>query len=196
MLNEYDLLLHWLSSRPLGAASALAITEACVTLAQRTDLWRPDAPQSHWRFRFLGTLHRLGHVEPAGRNKWAVIPPTVLWTAGKSQVGEVHVYGARSTTLWRQLYQTFGDQLQSIPQLNGPALWQFTGTRGEATDLVHALGIEMHEERGEVMLALLPSLAEAIQHLKKGMLPNPGERWKLSLLQKYMWHAAYRSETT
>src|SRR5262245_15461887 len=132
MLNEYDLLLHWLSSRPRGEASILAITDACVTLAQRAGLWKPDAPQHRWRLRFLGTLHRLGHVEPVGRNKWVVIPPTVLWTAGKSQIGVAHVYGARSTTLWNKLCRTFGDQLQGILQSYGPTLWQLTGARDKA----------------------------------------------------------------
>jgi hypothetical protein len=88
------------------------------------------------------------------------------------------MYGARSTTLWQKLHRTFGEQLQSLSQPNGPALWKFTGMRDEATKIACVLGSEIHEERGEGMLASLPSLAEAIQHLKKGTLPNPGERWK------------------
>ena len=95
--------------------------------------------------------------------------------AGKRQAGEAHVYGARSTTLWQKLHQTFGEQLRGISQPNGPMLWQLTGTRDKAIELAHALGSEMHEERGEVMLASLPSLAEAVLYFKDWVLPDPRE---------------------
>lgn len=177
-MNEYDLLLHWLSARPQGEASMSAVTDACLTLAQHTDQWRPDTYKSLWRARFLGTLHRMGHVEPAGRHRWAIIPPIVLWMSGKNEIGEAHLYGARSLTLWNTMQQIFGGQFSRIPQHNGPELWQFTGTRLEAAEFARTIGNEVCQERGDVLLASLPTLVEAMQRLRGGSLSVSREGWQ------------------
>jgi hypothetical protein len=96
LMNEYDLLLHWFSTRPHGEASAVLVGDACAALGQRANELQGSNRQSYWRYHFLDPLYRLGHVEPVGPNKWAVLPPTVLWIGGKHQEGEVHIYGARS----------------------------------------------------------------------------------------------------
>src|SRR5690349_16398904 len=105
LMNEYDLLLHWFSTRPSGKASAVLVTDACTALAQRADVVQSHDRRHQWPWRFLDTLHRVGHVEPSGRDKWAVLPPTVLWVGGKRQEGTAHLYGARSSILQEQLQQ-------------------------------------------------------------------------------------------
>ena len=176
-MNEYDLLLHWFSTRPHGEASAVLVGDACAALGQRANELQGSNPQSYWRYHFLDPLYRLGHVEPAGRNKWAVLPPTVLWIGGKHQAGEVHMYGARSRMLQEQLQKTW-EQFIVVPQNNGPALWKWVGTRADAAELARSIHSELYDERGDVLLATLPSLIEAVQHLRNWQLPATGERWE------------------
>lgn len=181
-MNEYDLLLHWLSARSKGQARIAVLTDACDALAFRmrqnksnTDL---NIRKTHWRHLILGALHRLGHVEPVGRDSWAVVPPTVLWITGQQREGEAHIYGARSRTLWDQLYQQFGDYLSSIPQDHGPELWKFTDTRATAEQLAHTLGSKLYDERGDALVASLPRLADAIRFLRSWDMPVTGDRWE------------------
>jgi len=177
-MNEYDLLLHWFSTRPHGEASAVLVGDACAALGQRANELQGNNRQSYWRYHFLDPLYRLGHVEPVSRNKWAVLPPTVLWIGGKHREGEVHVYGARSRMLQEQLQKTWGQQFIVVPQDNGPALWKWVGTRVDAADLARSTHSELYDERGDVLLATLPSLTEAVQHLRGWQLPATGERWE------------------
>jgi hypothetical protein len=177
-MNEYDLLLHWFSTRPRGEASTVLVTEACTALDQRANETQGNEHQSYWRYRFLDSLHRLGHVEPVGRSRWAVLPPTVLWVGGKRREGEVHLYGARSQILQEQLQKEWRQQFIVVPQDNGPALWKWVGTYAEALELARSVHSELYEERGDVLLAALPRLADAVQHLRDWQLPTVGERWK------------------
>jgi hypothetical protein len=177
-MNEYDLLLHWFSTHPCGEASAVLVGDACAALGQRVNERQGSNRQSYWRYHFLDPLYRLGHVEPVGRNKWAVLPPTVLWIGGKRREGEVHVYGARSRMLQEQLQKTWGQQFIVVPQDNGPALWKWVGTRIDAAELARSIHSELHDERGDVLLAALPRLADAVQHLREWRLPPTRERWE------------------
>jgi hypothetical protein len=177
LMNEYDLLLHWFSTRPRGEASTALVTDACTALAQRANEAQVNERQSYWRYHFLDPLYRLGHVERVGQNKWAVCPPTVLWVGGKRQEGEVHLYGARSRILQEQLQKEWGQQLV-VPQDKGPALWKWMGTRADAIELARSVHSELYEERGDVLLASLPSLADAVQHLHAWQLPTAGEHWE------------------
>jgi len=177
-MNEYDLLLHWFSTRPCGEASTALVTEACTALAQRVNEAQGNEYQNYWRYHFLDPLYRLGHVERVGQNKWAVLPPTVLWVGGKSQEGEAHLYGARSRTLQVQLQQEWGQQFVVVPQDNSPALWKWIGTRADGVGLAHSVHSELYEERGDDILKALPSLAEAVQHLCDCRLPTAGEHWE------------------
>ena len=177
-MNEYDLLLHWFSTRPSGEASAVLVTDACTALAQRAGIVRGYEHQRQWLWHFLGPLHRLGHVEPSGRDKWAILPPTVLWVGGKRQEGEAHLYGARSRILQAQLQQKWGQQFIVVPQDNGPALWKWIGTRADAAEMARSVHSELYDERGEVLLAALPRFADAMQHLHAWRLPTTGEHWE------------------
>jgi hypothetical protein len=177
-MNEYDLLLHWFSTRPRGEASTALVTEAGTALAQRASEAQGNEHQSYWRYHFLDHLYRLGHVEPVGQNKWAVLPPTMLWVGGKRQDGEVHLYGARSRILQEKLQKEWEQQFAVVPQNNGPALWKWVGTRAEAVELARSMRSELHEERGDDILKILPSLADAVQHLRDWQLPTAQERWK------------------
>jgi hypothetical protein len=177
-MNEYDLLLHWFSTRPRGEASTVLVTEACTALDQRANEAQGNEHQSYWRYRFLDSVNRLGHVESVGRNRWAVLPPTVLWAGGKRKEGEAHLYGARSRILQEQLQQEWGQQFIVVPQDNGPALWKWVGTRADAVKLAHSMHSELYEERGDVLLAALPRLADAVQHLHDWQLPTAGVRWE------------------
>src|SRR6266851_5728927 len=178
-MNSYDLLLNWLSARPGGEVSTPLVTDACIALAQRDGVWRAEARQSDWRYYFFDTLHRLGHVEPAGRGKGAVVPPVLLWISGSSRTGEAHLYGARSETLWEWLQKDFGPRLGEISQSNGPALWKFVGPRSEAQTLAQVLNSELHEERGEALLGSLPNLENAVRHFRTWDLPDPREHWEV-----------------
>jgi hypothetical protein len=184
-MNSYDLLLHWLSARPRGAANTTLVTDACIALAQRDGMWRAEARQSAWRSYFLDALHRLGHVEPAGRRKWAVVPPVLLWVSGPTRTGEAHLYGARSTTLWEGLRKDFGPQLGTTPQPNGPALWKFVGQRSEAHALARVVNSELYEERGEALLASLPDLENAVSHFPTWEVPDLREHWEVFRVQRY-----------
>jgi hypothetical protein len=176
-MNEYDLLLHWFSTRPHGEANAVLVGDACAALGQRANELRGNNRQSYWRYHFLDPLYRLGHVEPVGRNKWAVLPPTVLWMGGKRREGEVHIYGARSRMLQEQLQKTW-EQFIVVPQDNGPALWTWVGTRTDAAEMAHSIHSKLSDERGEVLLATLPTLADAMQQLHAWQLPAPGKLWE------------------
>jgi hypothetical protein len=177
-MNEYDLLLHWFSTRPHGEARTALVTDACTALARRANEARGNAYQSYWRYHFLDPLHRLGHVERVGQDKWAVLPPTVLWVGGKRQEGEIHLYGARSRTLQEKLQQEWGQQFMVVPQNSGPALWKWVGPRSDAVELAHSVHSELYEERGNAILEALPSLAKAIQSLGARQLPTTKERWE------------------
>ena len=189
-MNEYDLLLHWLSARPRGQARLPVLTDACAALALRMRQDKSniaqDIQKTHWRRLFLGTLHRLGHVEPVGRDTWAVISTTVLWITGQQREGEAHIYGARSRTLWDQLYQQFGDSLHAIPQDHGPELWKFTGTRAKAEKLAHALGSSLYDERGDALVASLPRLADAIRFFRTWYMPVAGDQWEFFRVHTYL----------
>ena len=140
--------------------------------------------QSDWRYYFFDALHRLGHVEPAGRGKWAVVPPVLLWVSGPSRIGEAHLYGARSETLWEWLQKDFGPQLRAIAQPSGPALWKFVGPHSEAHTLARVLNSELHEERGEALLASLPNLGNAVPHFRTWDVPDPREHWEVFQVQR------------
>ena len=190
MMNNYDLLLHWLSALPKGEASTATVDNACAALAQRMNLWRTDADprsQSSRRYHFLDTLHRLGHVEPVGRDRWAVIPPVLLWVSSKQPTGEAHLYGARSKALGAQLTKAYGNQFEAIPQTYGPELWRFSGTRAEAQALAQEFKDELRLERGEELLASLPSLSEAVQHFRQCTLPKSGECWQFFQIRGTSW---------
>src|SRR5438132_3808008 len=177
-MNEYDLLLHWFSTRPNGEARAVLVTDACTALAQRAGMVRGYERQRQWLWYFLEPLHRLGHVEPSGRDKWAVLPPTVLWVGGKRQEGEAHLYGARSRILQAQLQQTWGQQFIVVPQDHGPTLWKWVGTRADAAEMAHSVHSELYDERGEILLAALPRLTDAMQKLHAWQLPATGKHWE------------------
>ena len=177
-MNEYDLLLHWFSTRPCGEASAVLVTEASTALAQRAEGAQGHACQPWGSRRFLDALHRLGHVESSGRNTWAVLPPTVLWTGRKRQEGEAFLYGARSRILQERLQQEWGQQFIVVPQENGPAVWKCVGTHTDAAKLAHSLDSELYNERGDVVLAALPRLVEALQEWPEWHLPGTRERWE------------------
>ncbi len=168
-MNEYDLLLHWFSTRPCGEASAVLVTDACTALAQRADVGQGNGYQRRWSWRFQDTLHRLGHVEPSRRDKWAVLPPTVVWVGGKRQEGEAHLYGARSRILQEQLQKQWGQQFIVVSQDNGPALWKWVGTRADAAELARSVHSELYDERGDVFLAALPRSLSMKKHLASSL---------------------------
>jgi hypothetical protein len=164
-MNEYDLLLRWFSAREDGTASVALVTEACRAMAQRATFAPDRAQHSSWPGRFIDTLHRVGHVERF-KDKWTIVPPTVLWRTEKHQQGEAHVYGARSQALQERLQHEGGSRFIVVPQSDGPALWKILGTRAEAAAVARSLQSAFCEERGDVFLEALPSLAETIQHLR------------------------------
>jgi len=178
LMNEYDLLLHWFSTRPHGEASAVLVGDACAALGQRANELQGNNRQSYWRYHFLDPLYRLGHVEPVGRDKWAVLPPTVLWLGGKRRDGEVYIYGARSRMLQEQLQKAWRQQFIVVPQDNGPALWKWVGTRADAAELARSIHSELYNERGDILLAALPGLTEAVRRLRDWQLPATGARWE------------------
>lgn len=183
-MNEYDLLLQWLSSRPQGEARTALLKEACLALDQRATCTQKVPQKSRWPQRFRDTLYRCGHIEHAGPETWAVMPPTVLWLGGKGkrQQGEAHVYGTRSQVLQERLQQAWGSQFLVMPQHYGPAVWKWIGTRAESEDFARNLGSPIYEERGEYLLESFPSLAEAVQHFCTGPSPssNGWEFWQVT----------------
>jgi hypothetical protein len=178
-MNEYDLLLQWLSARPNGAVSAVLLKEACLALNQRARDTQGVLRTSTWPYRFQDTLYRCGHIEHVRWDTWAVLPPTVLWLRGKGkqQDGEAHVYGARSPHLQAQLQQTWDSQFIVMAQNEGPAIWKWVGTRAQSEDFARSFRSTVYEERGESLLEALPNLAEAVQHFRVGASPT-GHGWE------------------
>ena len=181
-MNEYDLLLQWFSARPRGEASTTLLKEACLALDQRAIETQEVPQKSRWAYRFRDTLYRCGHIEHIGWDTWAVTPPTVLWLGGKGkhQQGEAHVYGARSPSLQVHLQQAWGSQFVVMSQPHGPAVWKWRGTRAQSEDFARSFRSAVYEERGEDLLAALPSLPEAVQHFRAGPAPA-GSGWEF-------WH--------
>ena len=83
------------------------------------------------------------------------------------------------------MQKDFGPRLGEIPQSNGPALWKFVGPHSEAQTLAQVLNSELHEERGEALLASLPNLGNAVQHFRTWDLPDPREHWEVFRVQRY-----------
>jgi len=181
-MNEYDLLLQWLSARPRGEARTALLQEACLALDQRAAGSQGIPQQSRWPERFRDTLYRCGHIEQIGLDMWAVMPPTVLWLGGtgKRQQGEAHVYGARSPCLQEQLQQTWGSQFVVLLQENGPAVWKWVGTCAQSEAFARSFGSTVYAEQGESLLEALPNLEQAVWHFPAGSFPT-GNGWEF-------WH--------
>lgn len=206
-MNEYDLLLQWFSSRPHGEARTALVKEACLALNQRAKLAQEVPQHNSWHYLYRDTLYRCGHIEQVGQDKWAVIPPTVLWLGGSGREGEAHVYGARSQALQERLQRAWGSQFIVMSQPHGPALWKWVGTRIEAEVLARSFGSTVYEERGEMFLEALPSLAEAVQRFREGPWPTGdmwefwqvtpcatrGVGWNWVALPKELWQGVYRT---
>jgi len=101
------------------------------------------------------------------KRRYCIVPPTIVWAVQSDDAAEGVFYGARSEKWGEQLANSFGPAFERIPQGEGrlgPQYWTLAGNRDELERRLAELDerVAMVEERGEDLLAALPTVSQAL----------------------------------
>ena len=157
VMNERDLLLHWISEHTPATRHKLA--RACEGLRlrfARAPMKDHARARARWRARMVGCLVRTGHAEWLPSGVLYVMQPTVLLTAG-----EAHWYGAR-TPEHRRRVERRGLRVHVVPQRFAPERWTIDGDETAIRTAARPLGFGVARDRGPALLRGLPALRDVL----------------------------------
>lgn len=175
-MSRGDLLLRWVSCfAEIRTARLQAAAERLHT--PPVPMSRDDprmGPYIRAAKRLTRNLLRLGHVEEQSKERYCIVPPTLVSLAS----GRHLLIGARSNALLGEYAMAPGVTVPPVgPQREAPSVWYLAGSDEVIRDASETLGIMVCRDRWGEVLASLPPLADMLAKAPIEGTPDCLHRW-------------------
>jgi hypothetical protein len=125
--------------------------------------------------RLTRNLLRVGHVEEQTKDRYRIVPPTVVSLAGDRHL----LIGARSDAILNEYKRTRGVTVPPVVgQRDAPEAWYLVGTDECIANASEKVGVAVSRDRWDEVLASLPALSDVLANAPAESIPDRIEQWK------------------